>query len=134
MTMAGRNSAESIIVSSYRLPINPAASSLMLRHKFPQRLSKHSRYPLLAPPFILSSTARAIGVSLAPSNYSKRSASKADRPREVADVWQNHAPDRAASHVYDQLSDEESKRFMRIAPCGEENWGLLMGPLSAEVY
>jgi integrase len=41
-------------------------------------------------------------------------------PREVVDVWQNHAPDRAASHVYYKLSDEESQRFMRIVPFGNE--------------
>jgi integrase len=42
-------------------------------------------------------------------------------PREVVDVWQNHAPDRAASHVYYKLSDEESQRFMRIVPFGDES-------------
>jgi integrase len=41
-------------------------------------------------------------------------------PREVVDVWQNHAPDRAASHVYYKLSDEESQRFMRTVPSGDE--------------
>jgi integrase len=42
-------------------------------------------------------------------------------PREVVDVWQNHAPDRAASHVYYKLTDEESQRFMRIVPFGDES-------------
>jgi integrase len=41
-------------------------------------------------------------------------------PREVVDVWQNHAPDRAASHVYYKLSAEESQRFMRMVPFGDE--------------
>jgi integrase len=40
-------------------------------------------------------------------------------PREVVDVWQNHAPDRAASHVYYKLSDQESQRFMRMVPFGD---------------
>lgn len=39
-------------------------------------------------------------------------------PKEVVDVWQNHAPDRAASHVYYKLSDEESQRFMLTVPFG----------------
>ncbi|MCI0492825.1 MAG: hypothetical protein L0Z07_07795, partial [Planctomycetes bacterium] len=37
-------------------------------------------------------------------------------PREVVDVWQNHAPDRAASHVYYKLTDDESQRFMKCVP------------------
>jgi integrase len=37
-------------------------------------------------------------------------------PREVVDVWQNHAPDRSASHAYYKLSDEESQRFMVTVP------------------
>ena len=41
-------------------------------------------------------------------------------PREVVDVWQNHAPDRAASHVYYKLSDQESQRFMLTVPFGDE--------------
>jgi integrase len=40
-------------------------------------------------------------------------------PKEVVDVWQNHAPDRAASHVYYKLSDEDSQRFMLTVPFGE---------------
>ncbi len=45
-------------------------------------------------------------------------------PREVVDVWQNHAPDRAASHVYYKLSDQESQRFMLIVPFGNESQGV----------
>ena len=41
-------------------------------------------------------------------------------PREVADVWQNHAPDRAASHVYYKLNDEDSQRFMLLVPFGDK--------------
>jgi integrase len=33
-------------------------------------------------------------------------------PKEIVDIWQNHAPDRSVSHVYFALSDEESQRFM----------------------
>jgi integrase len=40
-------------------------------------------------------------------------------PKEVVDVWQNHAPDRAASHVYYKLSDVDSQRFMLTVPFGE---------------
>jgi integrase len=40
-------------------------------------------------------------------------------PKEVVDIWQNHAPDRAASHVYYKLSDEDSQRFMLKVPFGE---------------
>jgi integrase len=40
-------------------------------------------------------------------------------PKEVVDVWQNHAPDRAASHVYYKLTDSESQRFMLTVPFGE---------------
>jgi integrase len=40
-------------------------------------------------------------------------------PKEVVDIWQNHKPDRAVSHVYYKLSDEESQRFMLTVPFGE---------------
>lgn len=40
-------------------------------------------------------------------------------PKEVVDVWQNHAPDRAASNVYYKLSDLESQRFILTVPFGE---------------
>lgn len=41
-------------------------------------------------------------------------------PGEVVDIWQNHAPDRAASHVYYKLSDSDSQRFIRTVPFGDE--------------
>jgi integrase len=41
-------------------------------------------------------------------------------PKEAVDVWQNHAPDRAASNVYYALTDEESQRLMRKAPFDRE--------------
>jgi integrase len=37
-------------------------------------------------------------------------------PREVVDVWQDHAPDRAVSNLYYKLADEESQRFMQLVP------------------
>jgi integrase len=40
-------------------------------------------------------------------------------PREVVDVWQNHAPDRAASNVYYKLTDEDSQRFIQCVPFGD---------------
>jgi integrase len=40
-------------------------------------------------------------------------------PKEVVDTWQNHGPDRAASHVY-KLTDDESQRFIRLTQFGDE--------------
>jgi integrase len=37
-------------------------------------------------------------------------------PRDVTDTWQVHAPVCAASSAYYRLSDEESQRFIRLAP------------------
>jgi integrase len=40
-------------------------------------------------------------------------------PREVVDIWQSHAPDRAASNVYYKLSDGDSQAFMKKVPFGD---------------
>jgi integrase len=52
-------------------------------------------------------------------SFFKTFAINAGVPKEVVDVWQNHAPDRAASHVYYKLTDSESQRFMLTVPFGE---------------
>jgi integrase len=40
-------------------------------------------------------------------------------PKEVVDIWQNHAPDRAASNVYYKLSEGDSQAFMKKVPFGD---------------